>query len=386
MIDFSLTDEQKDIQKLAREFAQKEIAPVASHYDQTGEYPREIIKKAWEIGLMNVRIPPEHGGLGLSTLDDCLITEEIATACSGFNATIEVNNLSEMPIILAGNEDQKRRYLAPMTEEFRLAAYCITEPDAGSDVKGIKTIAKRYNDEYVINGHKMWITNAGVADWYYVVAYTDPEKGYRGITSFIVERNTPGIEVGKKENNMGQRCSDTRAITFNEVKVPEKNRLGDEGDGWKITMRGFDHSRPPISAGAVGLARSAMEHAIRYAKERNAFGVPIYQHEGVSFMIAEMARDIAAARLLVWLAAWTVDQGKRNTLEAAYAKLFSADMAMRVATDAVQVFGAYGYSNEYPVEKLMRDAKVFQIYEGTSQIQRLIIAKEIFERGEKGSG
>jgi acyl-CoA dehydrogenase len=289
-----------------------------------------------------------------------------------------------MPVILYGNDDQKKRYLTPMTEEFQLAAYCITEPDAGSDVKGIKTIAKRYNDEYVINGSKMWITNAGVADWYYVVVYTDPEKGYRGMTSFIVERDTPGIEVGKKENNMGQRCSDTRSITFNEVKVPKENRLGQDGDGWKITMRGFDHSRPPISAGAVGLARSAMEHSIRYAKERTAFEVPIYKHEGVGFMIADMAKDIEAARMLVWLSAWTIDQGKRNTIEAAFAKAFSADMAMRVATDAVQVFGAYGYSHEYPVEKLMRDAKIFQIYEGTSQIQRLIIAKELFERKQEG--
>ena len=384
MIDFSLSDDQKEIQKLAREFTQREIVPVAAHYDQTGEYPREIVKKAWEIGLMNIRIPPEYDGLGLGALEDCLITEEISAGCTGFNATIEVNNLSEMPLILAGSEEQKKRYLTPMAEEFRLAAYCITEPDAGSDVKGIKTLAKRYNNEYVINGSKVWITNGGVADWYYVVTYTDPEKSYKGMTSFIVDRDTPGIEVGKKENNMGQKCSDTRAVTFNEVKVPEKNRLGGEGEGWKITMRGFDHSRPAISAGAVGLARAAMKHAIRYAQERTAFGVPIYKHEAVSFMIADMAKDIEAARLLVWLSAWTIDQGKRNTLEAAYAKAFAADMAMRVATDAVQVFGGYGYSREYPVEKLMRDAKVFQIYEGTSQIQRLIIAKEIFERGKEG--
>jgi acyl-CoA dehydrogenase len=267
-----------------------------------------------------------------------------------------------------------------MVKEFKFAAYCVTEPDAGSDVAGIKSLARRVGDFYVLSGAKMWITNGSVADWYFVLAYSDPEKRHRGMTAFIVDRDRPGVEVGKKEWNMGQHASDTRAVTFVDVEVPAANRLGGEGDGFKIAMSAFDHTRPIVSAAAVGLARSAMEHSVRYAQERRAFGSPIAAHQAVSFMIADMAMNIEAARLLVWQAALAIDRGERNTRQAAFAKAFAADMAMRTATDAVQIFGGYGFSSEYPVEKLMRDAKVFQIYEGTSQIQRLIIAKEIFER------
>jgi acyl-CoA dehydrogenase len=268
-----------------------------------------------------------------------------------------------------------------MIKEFRLAAYCVTEPQAGSDVQGIKTIARKVGDDYVLKGSKMWITNGSVADWYFVVAYTDPSQRYKGMSAFVVPRESSGIEVGKKEQNLGQRASDTRAVTFNDVKVPKANLLGKEGQGWFLAMAAFDHSRPIVSAAAVGLARSAMEHAIRYAKERTTFGVPIHKHQAIAFTIAEMAMKIEAARLLVWQSAWKIDRGERNTREAAFAKAFAADSAMEVALNAVQVFGGYGYSREYPVEKLMRDAKIFQIYEGTSQIQRLIISKEIFERG-----
>lgn len=383
MIGFSLTDEQKEYQALAREFTQKEIAPKAAYYDETTEYPRDIINKAFAVGLMNSHIPEEYGGLGLGVLEGCLIGEEISAGCTAIGTAMEANMLAAAPVIVAGNDDQKKRFLTPLTESPLLAAYCVTEPAAGSDVQGIKTMAKQVGDEYIINGSKMWITNASVADWYFVLAYTNPEKKVRGMSGFLVPANTPGIEVGKKEQNMGQRCSDTRGISFTDVKVSKANLLGAEGDGFKIAMAAFDHSRPVVAAAAVGLARSAMEHAIRYATERTTFGVPIASHQAISFMIADMAMSIEAARLLVWKSAWQCDNGERNTQLAAYAKAFAADTAMKVATDAVQVFGGYGYSKEYPVEKLMRDAKIFQIYEGTSQIQRLIIAKEIFERRNK---
>ena len=380
MPDFRLTEEQQQIQELARDFARTEIQPHAAHHDKTGDFPREICRKAWELGLMNTHIPESLGGAGLGVFEGCLIAEEIAWGCTGIGTAMEANTLAEAPVIVAGSDDQKKRYLTPMVKEFKFAAYCVTEPDAGSDVAGIKTVARRAGNDYVLNGSKMWITNGSVADWYFVLALTDPEKKHRGMTGFLVDRATPGIEVGKKEWNLGQHASDTRALTFTDVKVPAANRLGNEGEGFKIAMSAFDHTRPVVSSAAVGLARSAMDHAVRYAQERRSFGVPIAAHQAVSFMIAEMAMNIEAARLLVWKAASTIDAGERNTRYAAYAKAFAADMAMKTALDAVQVFGGYGFSTEYPVEKLMRDAKVFQIYEGTSQIQRLIIAKEIFER------
>lgn len=381
MIDFSLTEEQKQLQELAREFAQNEIAPRAAHHDETGEFPWEILRKGWEVGLMNTHVPEAYGGLGLGVLEGCLIGEEIAAACSGIGTAMEANALAEGPVIVGGTEEQKQRWLAPMIEEFRLAAYAVTEPGAGSDVMGLRTTARKVGSDYVLNGSKMWITSAGVADWYFVIALTNPARGARGMSAFIVPRQTPGVEVGKKEKTMGQRASDTRAITFTDVVVPEAQRIGAEGRGWFLAMKAFEHTRPIVAAAGVGVARSAMEHAIRYARERKAFGRPIAQQQAVAFMIAEMARDIEASRLLTWRAAWRIDQGHSSLLEAAYAKLMAADTAMRVTTDAVQIFGGYGFSCEYPVEKLMRDAKVFQIYEGTSQIQRHIIAGEVLSRG-----
>lgn len=379
-IDFSLSDEQRQLQQLARDFTQKEILPKAAYHDESGEYPWEIIKKAFEVGLMNTHIPEEYGGLGLGVLDGCLIAEEISAGCTGIGTAMEANGLAQAPVLVAGTHEQKKKWLEPMTNEVLMAAYCVTEPGAGSDVQGIRTTAKKVGDEYILNGSKMWITNAGVASWYFVLAYTDLSEGARGMSAFVVPRDSEGIEVGKKENNMGQRCSDTRGLTFSDVKVPAANLLGKEGDGFKIAMKAFDHTRPPVAAAAVGLARAAMEHAAKYSMERQAFGVPLAMHEGVSFMIADMVKDIEAARLLTWHAAWQIDNGMRNTKLASCAKAFAADMAMRVATDAVQIFGGYGFNKEYPVEKLMRDAKIFQIYEGTSQIQRLIIAKELFTR------
>jgi acyl-CoA dehydrogenase len=378
MLDYSLSEEQRQLRDLAREFSRDVVAPAAPGHDETGEFPFEICRQAWELGLMNIHIPESFGGLGLGSLDGCLIAEELAAGCSGIYAALEANVLAEEPVIQAGSDEQKKRWLTPMTDEFRMASYAVTEPDAGSDVAAIKTRAVRRGDEYVVNGNKMWITGAGKASWFFVLAYTDPEKKYAWMSGFLISADLPGVRIGKKEQNMGQRASDTRAVTFEEVVIPESCRLGREGDGWKIAMSAFDHTRPPVAAGAVGVARSALEHSVRYAKERKTFGRPLSDHQAIAFMIADMAKDISAARHLVHHAAWLIDHGHRNTMEAAFAKSFAADMAMRVTTDAVQVYGGYGFSREYPVEKLMRDAKVFQIYEGTSQIQRMIIARELF--------
>jgi acyl-CoA dehydrogenase len=293
---------------------------------------------------------------------------------------MEANALASAPVIVAGSDAQKKWALGQLTAEPRYAAYCVTEPGAGSDVAGISTVAKKVGDKYILNGAKMWITNGSVASWFFVLAYTDPSLKHKGMSGFLVDASSPGITVGKKEDNMGQRASDTRGITFDNVEVPAANLLGREGDGFRIAMAAFDHTRPVVASGAVGLARRAMDEAVTYATTRKAFGQPIAGFQAVSFMIADMAKDIEAARLLVWKAASVIDAGERNTKYAAMAKAFAADMAMQVTTNAVQVFGGYGYSREYPVEKLMRDAKIYQIYEGTSQIQRLIIAKEIFDR------
>ena len=381
-VNFQLSEEQEALRALAHEFAEKEIRPVAGHHDETGSYPWEVLEKAFQTGLMNTHIPEEFGGLALGAMDGLLIAEELAWGCSGIGTAIEANGLALQPVILGASDQLKKKYLEPMTEHLSMCAYAVTEPGAGSDVQALSTTAVKKGDKYILNGNKMWITNGGVADWYFVVALTDPEKKARGgMTAFIVEKAWPGVTPGKKELNMGQRASDTRAITFEDVEVPAENLVGREGDGWKLAMAAFDHTRPAVACAAVGVARAAMEHAMQYATERKTFGTPIFNHQAVSFMVADMAMNIDAARLLCWHAADLKDRGARNTLQASFAKAFSADMCMKVTTDAVQIFGGYGYSREYPVEKLMRDAKIFQIYEGTSQIQRLIIGRELFTRG-----
>lgn len=380
MVGFELTEEQAMIRDLARDFAQNEIVPVAAHHDKTGEFPLEVCKKAFEIGLLDPGMPEAYGGAGMSCLMECVISEEIAAACSGISTAMMVNTLATAPLLVGGTEEQKNKWLRPMTEELQFAAYGVTEPDAGSDVMGIKSTAVKKGSEYILNGQKMWISGAGVANWFFVLAYTKKEAGVRGMSGFIVPADSDGITVGKKEDNMGQRASDTRGITFENVVVPEENRIGKEGKGWMLAMSAFDHTRPPVAAGAVGVARAAMEHSIRYSRQRFAFKKAIYRHQAVAFMLADMAKDIDASRLLVWRAADLYDRGIKNSYEAACAKAFAADSAMRIAVDAVQVFGGYGFNKEYPVEKLMRDAKIFQIYEGTSQIQRQIIAKGIMSR------
>jgi acyl-CoA dehydrogenase len=379
-MDFSFTEDDKQLQELVKKFTREEIIPQASHHDKTGTFPLEIAKSAWKLGFMNTHIPEAYGGPGLSAVQGCLITEELAYGCSGITTALEANHLASTPVLLAGNEEQKKEFLGRLASEPVFASYCVTEPQAGSDVAGIQTHAKKVGSDYILHGSKMWITGAGFANWFFVLAVTDASLKHKGLTGFIVPSDTAGILVGKKEWNMGQRASDTRGLTFEEVKVPEKYRLGQEGDGFKIAMAAFDHTRPPVAMGAVGVARRAMEESIRYSSTRKTFGKPIQEYQAISFMIADMAKNIEAARLLVYKSAWLLDQGKRNTQFASFAKAFAADTAMQVTTDAVQIFGGYGYSQEYPVEKLMRDAKIYQIYEGTSQIQRLIIAKEILSQ------
>ncbi len=377
MVDFTLTDEQKDLRELAHDFSEKEIRPVAWDYDRDGTWPQEIVEKAFEVGLMNVHIPEAYGGPGLDYLSGCLIEEELGWGCSGIGTSLMANGLASAPLLIGGSEETKKKYLGMLTEEPKLASFCLTEPDAGSDVSGMKTRAVKKGDKYVISGSKTFITNGGYASWYTVYAKTDPEAGHRGITAFVVDRDSDGVTVDKKEDKLGQRASNTATISFDEVEVPAENLLGDENHGFKLAMTTLDRTRPAVSAMAVGIARAAFEFASEYSKERVQFGVPIAMHQAVAFMIADMATKIEASRLLVWESAVLLDQGKRNTLVSSHAKRFAADTAMEVTVDAVQVYGGYGFIKEYPVEKLMRDAKIMQLYEGTSQIQRLVIAREI---------
>jgi acyl-CoA dehydrogenase len=362
-ISFALSDEQRALRELAREFAGKEIRPVAADYDERSQHPADVIAKAHEVGLMNPHIPEEYGGPGLSAFEHILIGEELAWGCSGIATSIVANILGSLPVLLAGTDEQKRTWLAPLLEEPLLCSFALTEPGAGSDVSAIQTTAELRDGDYVLNGSKMFITNAGQAAWFVIFASTDREAGHRGLSAFVVPADSEGVVVEEHLDKLGQRATDTSALAFHEVRVPAANRLGEEGEGFKIAMRTLDLTRPGTAAGALGVARAAFEHAV---------------NQGVNFLVADMAAEIEAARLLTWQAAWLIDQGERATLQSSYAKRFAADTAMKVTTDAVQIFGGYGYMKEYPVEKLMRDAKLFQIYEGTSQIQRLVIAREIF--------
>ncbi|MGI9557166.1 MAG: acyl-CoA dehydrogenase family protein [Solirubrobacterales bacterium] len=377
MADFTLSDEQKHVRELAHDFAEKEIRPVAWDYDRDATWPQEIIDKAHEVGLMNLHLPVEVGGSGIDFLSAALIEEELGWGCSGIGTSVIANGLAATPVILAGSKPVQEKYLGMLVEEPVLAAFCLTEPDAGSDVGGMKTKAVKKGDKYLISGSKCFITNGSHADWYTVYAKTDPDAGHRGISAFVVDRNADGVTVDKKEDKLGQRASDTALISFDEVEVPAENLLGEENRGFKLAMMTLDRTRPGVAALAVGIARAAMEFASDYAKERVQFGVPIAMHQAVAFMIADMGTKVEAARLMTWKSAVQLDQGERNTLVASHAKRFAADSAMEIAVDAVQVYGGYGFIKEYPVEKLMRDAKIMQLYEGTSQIQRLVIAREM---------
>src|ERR1700741_3521148 len=363
------------MREMAHDFAEKEIRPVAWEYDKDGTWPGEIIEKAWDVGLMNGHLPVEYGGPGLGYLDGAIIGEEIAWGCSGIGTRLPCNGLPPPPIPLAASEEHKKDYLGRLSEAPLLASFCLTEPDAGSDVSGMKTNAVRKGDKWVINGSKCFITNGEYANWYTVYAKTDKEGGHRGISCFVVPRDA-GVVVDKHEDKMGQRASNTATVTFNDVEIPLDHLVGEENKGFKIAMMTLDRTRPGVAAMATGVARAAMEFAIDYSKERVQFGVPIAMHQAIQFIIADMATKVHLSRLATWNSAVLLDQGRRNTLESSPAKRFAADIAMEVTTDAVQVYGGYGFIKEYPVEKLMRDAKILQLYEGTAQIQRLVIARE----------
>jgi len=378
-ISFALTSEQRALRELVHEFAEKEIRPRAAEYDEHQTHPADLIAKAHELGLLNLHVPTELGGPELSFFDGLLVDEELCWGCAGIGTAIMANGLGAGPVIVAGTDEQKRRWLAPLVDAPLLCSFCLTEPNAGSDVSAIETSAARHGDEYVLNGSKMFITNAGHADWFVLFASTDRSRGRRGLSAFVVPRETQGVTIERHLDKMGQRATDTSAVALQDVRVPAANRLGAEGDGFKIAMRTLDGTRPGTAVGAVGVARAAFEYACEYSKSRVQFGQPIAMNQGVNFLLADMATKIEAARLLCWQAAWMLDAGygRRSTLYSSMAKRFAADACMEVTTDAVQVFGGYGYIKEFPVEKLMRDAKLYQIYEGTSQIQRLVIAREL---------
>jgi acyl-CoA dehydrogenase len=374
-----LSSEQESLREVAYRFAADKIRPVAAALDERAEFPKQIIGDGHALGLINLTLPVECGGSGLSIFDACLVIEEIAWGCAGFATSMVANDLALTPIRVGGTEQQKAKFITPIASSGTLASFCLTEPGAGSDAAGLQTTVEDGGECWVINGAKQWITNAGYASQFTVFATIDKSLKHKGICCLVVPRDTAGVAVGNHENKMGQRCSDTCRVTFDNVRVPKENMIGAVGEGFKIAMKTLDASRPMTAAIAVGIGRAAFEHAIAYAKERKQFGVAIGTFQGIQFMLADMATGVDAARLLTWRSAWLLDQGKSASVESSMAKRVSADTAMSVATDAVQIYGGYGYTKEYPVEKLMRDAKLLQIYEGTSQIQRVVIARELMK-------
>ncbi|XP_029055655.1 probable medium-chain specific acyl-CoA dehydrogenase, mitochondrial [Osmia bicornis bicornis] len=384
---FELNETQKEMQELARKFTKEEIIPVAAEHDRTGKYPWDIIKKAWGLGLLNKHIPQHCGGMEVSTFDGCLVAEEFAYGCTGISTALEGSGLGQAPVIAAGTKEQHKKYLGRLLEEPLVAAYCVTEPAAGSDVAGIKTKAEKKGKEWILNGTKMWITNGGVANWYFVLARSNPDPkapAGKAFTAFIVERESEGLTPGRKEINMGQRASDTRMITFEDVRVPEENVLGKEGEGFKIAMKTFDKTRPMVASASVGLAQRALDEATKYSLERKTFDKVIAEHQAVAFMLSDMSIAVETARLAWMKSAWAADNNLPSaTLLASIAKCYGGDVANKCATDAVQIFGGAGFNSEYPVEKLMRDAKIYQIYEGTAQIQRLIISRHLLNQAKQ---
>lgn len=379
-MDYLLTEEQTMIRDLARKIAEEKIRPVASHYDEAEEFPWDIMKLLSQADLFGVYIDEEHGGIGGGVMELVLVTEELSRACGGISICYAASALGTYPILLYGNEEQKKKFLPDLAAGRKLAAFGLTEPDAGSDASGIQTTAARNGDHYILNGTKQWITNGGEADIYVIIAMTDKSKGARGASAFIVEKGTKGFTFGKKEKKMGIRASATRELVFTDCPVPKENILGKEGFGFIVAMKTFDKSRPGVAAQAVGIAQGALDLALKYARDRVQFGKPIISFQGVKFMLADMATEVEAARALVYAAARMIDSGKKDiSRESAMTKLYASDVAMKVTTDAVQVFGGYGYMRDYPIEKYMRDAKITQIYEGTNQIQRDIIATELIK-------
>lgn len=377
-VNLELTEEQKQFQELAHAFAENEMRPAAPKYDEDEEFPWDVIEKGHKLGLMSYAFPEQYGGAGAtSALTGALISEELAWGCAGIATAMGGTGLCAAPILIAGNDAQKKKYLGLLadTRKLHLGAYAITEPNAGSDVASMRTSYKKVDGGYVLNGTKHFITNGGLADVYTTFATLDPKMGVDGISAFIVEKDFPGLKGGKKERKMGIRASHTAQVHFENVFVPEENRLGEEGEGFLTAMRTFEHTRPEVAALAIGVARAAFEFSLDYAMQREQFGRQIAKFQAISFMLADMATAIDAARLLTWRAAWMLDQGRPVNKEASMAKVFAADTAMKVTTDALQILGGVGYTRDYPVEKWMRDAKIMQIYEGTSQIQRLVISR-----------
>ncbi len=386
MIDFTLTKEQTDLRNSARAFAQEYMIPFAHYYDKTGEFPRPIMQKCWEAGLMNLAIPKEYGGQGLGTLEQCTVVEELAAGCAGMTTSIYVNSLGAEPILVAGTDEQKEKYLRPLTENLKFISFACSEPGMGSDVAGIQTRVEQDGDVYVLNGSKFWITNAPHADIFTVFASLDPSKRHKALCAFIVDADSPGLKVGRPVEKMGHKASTTTSVILRDVKVPVENMLGSEGEGFKIAMKTFSMTRPAIAAFATGLARSAMEYARDYVGKREVFGEKLQNFEVIQFKLAEMFMKIEAARLMYLKAAWTTDFDGDSTIPASAAKAFATDVAMEVASEAVQIYGGYGYIDQFPVEKLFRDAKLYQIYEGTSEVQRLILARHVLSGYEPAMG
>jgi len=377
MLDFSLSKEQLEIKERAHEFAVKFMRPVARKYDETGEWATDVYKVAFDYGYLQALVPVEYGGSGKSQVEEAIVCEELAWGCGGLYTSIMANGLAMTPILVAGSPEQKKKWLGMIAEEPRFAAFSLSEPNAGSDAGAMSCRAEKRGDKYIINGTKCYCTNGGYAEWYTLFCSTDPNKGARGTSCIVVPRDTPGLVVGKALDKMGQRASNQVELYFNDAEVPVENILGREGMGFIIAMKTLDQTRAAVAAGGVGVARAAYEIALEYAKTRIQFGAPIFANQAISFMLADMAKKIEASRLLTWQAAWLTDNNIKNSKQSAIAKTFATDTAMEVTTDAVQILGGNGYSRDFLVEKCMRDAKLLQIYEGTNQIQRLVIAKEI---------
>jgi len=381
-MDYFFTEDQLMIRDLTRKIAEEKVKPARRELDEANRFPAEIMKELAAVDLLRVFVPEEAGGLGGGCTEMCIVTEELSRACAGVATTYSANALAAMPIILYGSKEQKERFLSRIADGKSYAAFALTEAGAGSDVANIKTTAREVDDGFVLNGTKQFITNGGVADIYTVIAVTDPKRGPRGISALIVEKGTPGFSFGKEEDKMGIRASKTTELVFEDCKIPKENLLGRRGMGFVVTMKTFDRTRPGVGAQAVGIAQGAFDEALDYAKGRIQFGKPITSFQAIQFMLADMATEIEAARALVYATARMVDAGAKDvSRESAMAKLFASDMAMRVTTDAVQIMGGYGYMKEYPVEKFMRDAKITQIYEGTNQIQRQVIALSLIKQG-----
>ncbi len=379
-MDYFLTEEQKMIKDLAREIAEKHVKPIRAELDKTGDFPWEIMKILAQADMFRIFVPSEYGGLGTGSLELCLVVEELSRICLGISTTYAANALGTYPIILFGTEEQKKKYLPDIADGKRLVAFALTEPSAGSDAGGIQTTAVKDGDFYILNGRKQWITNGGEAEIYTVIALTDKTKGARGASAFIVEKGTAGFNFGKKEDKMGIRASATRELIFEDCKIPKENLLGKEGMGFIVAMKTLDQSRVGVGAQGVGVAQGAFEEAAKFAKQRIQFGQPVISFQAVQHMLADMAIQIEAARALVYSVARYIDSGAKDITKAsAIAKTFATDVAMKVTVDAVQVMGGSGYMKDYPVEKMMRDAKILQIYEGTNQIQRNVIGQAIIK-------